>query len=79
MIVNELAGRMIECVVHQNGNHVIQKCVVSVPHELLNIIIDTFVGQVIFTFLVSHSNSKPFKSHCNFSCKGASIEMIWHD
>lgn len=47
MIINELTGRLIECVLHQNGNHVIQKCVVVVPKELLSSIIDAFVGQVI--------------------------------
>ena len=52
VIVNELVGRMVDCVMHQNGNHVIQRCITNVSPSQLDLIVNAFVGNV---------------SHCNNS------------
>jgi pumilio RNA-binding family len=36
----------MKCVKDQNGNHVIQKCIERVPPQLIQFIIDSFIGQV---------------------------------
>lgn len=46
LIIDELSSQIVDCVMHQNGNHVIQKCIMSVSQELLDTIIDSFVGKV---------------------------------
>ncbi len=52
VIVNELVGRMIECIMHQNGNHVVQRIITSVPQKLINLIINSLAGDVrLNTFL----------------------------
>ncbi len=51
VIVNELVGRMIECIMHQNGNHVVQRIITSVPQKLLNIIIKSLTGDVRLSIL----------------------------
>ena len=53
VIVNELVGRMIECIMHQNGNHVVQRIITSVSHKLINLIINSLAGDVrLNTFLI---------------------------
>ena len=53
VIVNELVGRMVDCVMHQNGNHVIQRCITNVSPSQLDLIVNAFVGNVSH-----HNNSK---------------------
>ena len=45
-LVRELDGHVMRCVRDQNGNHVIQKCIESVPTERIEFIISAFRGQV---------------------------------
>ena len=45
-IIQELDGYIMQCVHDQNGNHVIQKCIESVPTEKIKFIISSFTGQV---------------------------------
>lgn len=45
-LVRELDGHVMRCVRDQNGNHVIQKCIESVPTEKIGFIISAFRGQV---------------------------------
>lgn len=45
-LVRELDGHVMRCVRDQNGNHVIQKCIESVPTEKIEFIISAFRGQV---------------------------------
>ena len=49
MIVNELVERIVDCVMHRNGNHVIQRCIMSVLSSQLNIIVNALVGNVSST------------------------------
>lgn len=44
--MRELDGHVMRCVHDQNGNHVIQKCIESVPTEKIEFIISAFQGQV---------------------------------
>ncbi len=46
VIVNELVGKVIECIMHQNGNHVVQRIITCVPQKLLNNIIKALAGNV---------------------------------
>jgi hypothetical protein len=45
-LVRELDGHVMRCVRDQNGNHVIQKCIESVPTEKIGFIISAFRGHV---------------------------------
>ncbi|KKY28558.1 putative mrna binding protein pumilio [Phaeomoniella chlamydospora] len=47
-LISELntKGLVLECVMDQNGNHVIQKAIERVPTEHIQFIIDAFLGQV---------------------------------
>ncbi|KAB1204274.1 hypothetical protein CJ030_MR8G009062 [Morella rubra] len=45
-LVRELDGHIMRCVRDQNGNHVIQKCIESIPTEKIGFIISAFRGQV---------------------------------
>jgi pumilio RNA-binding family len=45
-LVRELDGHVMKCVRDQNGNHVIQKCIGSVPAEKIGFIISAFRGEV---------------------------------
>ncbi|KAK9269332.1 hypothetical protein L1049_001103 [Liquidambar formosana] len=45
-LVHELDGHVMKCVRDQNGNHVIQKCIESVPTDKIGFIISAFRGQV---------------------------------
>ena len=45
-LVRELDGHVMRCVRDQNGNHVIQKCIESIPTEKIGFIISAFRGQV---------------------------------
>lgn len=45
-LVHELDGHVMRCVRDQNGNHVIQKCIESIPTEKIGFIISAFHGQV---------------------------------
>ncbi|KAK6139708.1 hypothetical protein DH2020_026539 [Rehmannia glutinosa] len=45
-LVRELDGHIMRCVRDQNGNHVIQKCIESIPTEKIHFIISSFRGQV---------------------------------
>lgn len=45
-LVRELDGHIMRCVRDQNGNHVIQKCIESIPTEKIGFIISAFHGQV---------------------------------
>lgn len=45
-LLKELDGNVMRCVHDQNGNHVIQKCIESVPTEKLKFIVSSFTGQV---------------------------------
>jgi hypothetical protein len=45
-LVHELDGHVMRCVRDQNGNHVIQKCIESIPTEKIAFIISAFHGQV---------------------------------
>lgn len=44
--MHELDGHVMKCVLDQNGNHVIQKCIECVPTEKIGFIISAFRGQV---------------------------------
>ena len=37
---------MLQCVLDQNGNHVVQKCIEKVDPESLTFIIDAFKGEI---------------------------------
>lgn len=45
-LVKELDGHVTRCVRDQNGNHVIQKCIESIPSDRVHFIISSFRGQV---------------------------------
>lgn len=45
-LIRELDGHVMKCVRDQNGNHVIQKCIESVPAEKINFIFSAFCGEV---------------------------------
>lgn len=45
-LVHELDGNVMRCVRDQNGNHVIQKCIESIPTKNIDFIISAFRGQV---------------------------------
>lgn len=45
-ILRELDGCVINCLEDQNGNHVVQNCVESVPAEHLQLILDFFIDYV---------------------------------
>ena len=45
-LVRELDGNVMRCVRDQNGNHVIQKCIESIPTKKIGFIISAFRGQV---------------------------------
>lgn len=45
-LVRELDGHVMKCVRDQNGNHVIQKCIESVPAEKIGFIFSAFCGEV---------------------------------
>lgn len=45
-LVRELDGHVLRCVRDQNGNHVIQKCIESIPMEKIKFVISSFRGQV---------------------------------
>ena len=45
-VVSELDGHVVECVMDQNGNHVIQKCFECVSPTFLDFIITSFEGMV---------------------------------
>ncbi|RYR13856.1 hypothetical protein Ahy_B04g070625 isoform I [Arachis hypogaea] len=45
-LVRELDGHVMRCVRDQNGNHVIQKCIESIPTKKIAFIISAFRGQV---------------------------------
>jgi hypothetical protein len=45
-LVREMDGHVMRCVRDQNGNHVIQKCIESVPTGKIEFIISAFRGQV---------------------------------
>jgi len=45
-LVHELDGNVMRCVRDQNGNHVIQKCIESIPTKSIDFIISAFRGQV---------------------------------
>lgn len=45
-VVGELDGHVLRCVRDQNGNHVIQKCIESIPTEKIGFVISAFQGQV---------------------------------
>lgn len=46
VVVNELVARMVECIMHQNGNHVVQQIIICVPQKLLVNIINALAGNV---------------------------------
>ena len=45
-LTRELDGNVLKCVRDQNGNHVIQKCIESMPASRIGFIISAFRGQV---------------------------------
>ena len=45
-LVHELDGNVMRCVRDQNGNHVIQKCIESIPTKKISFILSAFRGQV---------------------------------
>lgn len=45
-LISELNGHVLRCVRDQNGNHVIQKCIESIPMEKIKFVISSFRGQV---------------------------------
>lgn len=45
-LVRELDGNIMRCVRDQNGNHVIQKCIESIPTKKIGFILSAFRGQV---------------------------------
>ena len=45
-LVQEFNGHVIESVFDQNGNHVIQKCIESIPYDAIRFMIISFFGQV---------------------------------
>ena len=47
VVVTELIGRIVECIMHQNGNHVIQRIIICVPQKLLDNIIYALTGTVL--------------------------------
>ena len=52
-VIEELDGQVINCVMDQNGNHVIQKCFESVNPVHLDFIVNAFQGSVS----VSHTHT----------------------
>ena len=44
--VKELEGNVLQCVLDQNGNHVVQKCIEKVDPESLSFIINSFKGEI---------------------------------
>ncbi|KAL0410296.1 UNVERIFIED_CONTAM: Pumilio5 [Sesamum latifolium] len=45
-LVRELDGHVMRCVRDQNGNHVIQKCIESIPTQNIQFIISSFRGKL---------------------------------
>lgn len=45
-LIRELDGNVMKCVRDQNGNHVIQKCIESMPAGRIGFVIAAFRGQV---------------------------------
>jgi len=45
-ILMELRRDMLRCVRDQNGNHVVQKCIETIPPNQLNFLLESFRGQV---------------------------------
>ena len=45
-MIIELEGHIIDCVMDQNGNHVVQKCFECVSPVHLDFIVDAFEGSV---------------------------------
>jgi hypothetical protein len=45
-LVRELDGNIMRCVRDQNGNHVIQKCIESIPTKKIGFALSAFRGQV---------------------------------
>jgi pumilio RNA-binding family len=45
-LIRELDGNVLKCVRDQNGNHVIQKCIESMPAGRIGFVIAAFRGQV---------------------------------
>ena len=43
----ELRRDMLRCVRDQNGNHVVQKCIETIPPTQLDFLLDSFRGQVM--------------------------------
>lgn len=46
-MVAELDGSVMKCILDQNGNHVIQKCIECVPGDRIQFITSAFYGQVL--------------------------------
>ena len=46
-LVQELDGHVMCCVLDQNGNHVIQKCIECISQDKIHFIILAFFGQVV--------------------------------
>ena len=46
-LVQELDGHVMRCVLDQNGNHVIQKCIECISQDKIHFIISAFFGQVV--------------------------------
>ena len=64
-LVHELDGNVMRCVRDQNGNHVIQKCIESIPTKNIDFIIFAFRGEIVILSMhpygcrvISHSLSQ---------------------
>ena len=45
-VIIELEGHILDCVMDQNGNHVVQKCFECVSSVHLDFVVDAFEGSV---------------------------------
>ena len=61
-IVQHLDGNVVKLIKDQNGNHVIQKAVESVPSDLIGFIPRSFSGQVKYQFFALCSLSSTDKT-----------------
>jgi pumilio RNA-binding family len=46
-IVHELKNYVLKCIVDQNGNHVIQKCIECVPEDRIPFVMKPILSQII--------------------------------
>ncbi len=56
LIIEELNKCVMECVDDQNANHVIQKCIETIPHQHIDFIIQHFLLDVLYIYIYIYSH-----------------------